>query len=225
MEDLGGGATTSERGPGPPIKTLLARWQESERQLYPLALSTPERYERSVSLVRALADVLRAADSSEKLATRFGQYDELVTEASTNVGIHLGGLDLDAVAGAAFALRHADLEARAERAAALARVAAARREHREWAILHESGPRREDGTVLPPYHLVEAYLPRACGLHASALHDVDTDLVVYRVEAVRVDLDAASWWTDEASPLGSTCGDVRTWAATLAEARTAVAQV
>lgn len=89
---------------------LLARWSEAERQVYTLALAAPERYELYVGLVRAVADELASATSPPKL---FDAY----TEAAAVVGRvaernRVGGVSLDPVADAAFALRYREIVAR-----------------------------------------------------------------------------------------------------------------
>ncbi|MGH9101476.1 MAG: hypothetical protein ACRDYD_00600 [Acidimicrobiales bacterium] len=186
----------------PPLPAAAAAlWREAERRLYPLALSAPEQYERAVRLVRAVADQLREVTRSGELGDRFDGRLELVTGAAIASGTATEGLDLDAVAGAAFSLRLAVLEAEAARSAVRRRLATAAAEGSPWALLSESGTRREDGTVLPHYDFVEAYLPGSSGLHAWAQLDVDADGVLYGVEAVGVDLSSGTWWPDETSPV------------------------
>jgi len=103
---------------------LVSRWRDAERRLYPLVLSAPELYERSLVLVRATADELRAIDDGTQLVARFAEGEQLVLQAAHVAGLPVAGVDVAAVAGAAFALRHGELEAAATRAAARDALAA-----------------------------------------------------------------------------------------------------
>jgi hypothetical protein len=203
-----------------PLTKLAARWRDAERRLYPLIMSAPELYERSTTLVRAVTDELRTAANLNELAALFGDSEQLVARAGAGAGVNVSAIDVDAVAGAAFALRYAELEGEVTRAAALERVAAARRDGATWATLYESGVKTAAGVVVPPYHLLEACLVHPWGLHASAVYDIEADVVSYQVEVTRVETETGRWWVDDDPPIAERKeDDVESWQAALADMR------
>ena len=200
--------------------SLVGRWRDAERRLYPLVMSAPELYERSLVLVRATADTLRAIDDETQLAARFTDSEQLVLAAAEAAGLPVAGVDLGAVAGAAFALRHGELEAAARRAAARASLTAARAAGQTWATLREDGRRLAGGDVVPPYHLVEAATSKPVGLHAYAIFDMTSGTVSYGVQVLGIDETVGRWWVDEASPISERVhDDAQAWEASRREMR------
>lgn len=211
---------TSERRWATGTSVLVVGWRDAERRLYPLVLSDPDRYEYSLKLVRAVADEMGAVNNTEDLAIWFDRRVALVARAIANVGASIGQVDMDAVVGAAFALRYAEVQAEVARAEALRRVSAARYEGMTWTTLYESGVNTAAGAVLAPYDLLEACLVAPWGLHSSVRYDVETNAIVYHVEVANVDVESARWWVDDASPIAErTHEDVECWEASRAELR------
>jgi len=203
--------------------TPLARWREAERRLYPLIMSAPELYEYSLRLVRAIADDLHNVENSEELERRFADSTSIAARVAADVGVDASQVDVDAVAGAAFALRQSELDAAARRATALSQLAAARDRGEPWATIYESGRVTPDGGVVPPYHLVEASVQRPVGLHSWATFDMEAGAVVYGVEVVGVDADSGRWWLDDSpSAVEQTHTDAESWRASLAQLRETV---
>ena len=214
------GAAAPDANPSGAAASPVARWRDAERRLYPLVMSAPELYERSLVLVRATADGLRAVDDEAQLVARFADGEQLVLEAAETGGLPVAGVDLGAVAGAAFALRHGELEAAATRAAALASLTAARAAGHAWATLREDGRRLPGGEVVPPYHLVEAATSRPVGLHAYAVFDMTSGTVSYGVQVLGIDETNGRWWVDEASPISERIHeDAHAWEASRREMR------
>jgi len=210
---------TATPGAQPDPATLLAGWRDAERRLYPLLLSSPEMYERSLRLVRGVADQLTAVATIDELGTAYTNREALVAGAIEDAGIAAAAVDVEAVVGAAFALRYAEIENAAKRAAAQAAVAAARRAGESWVTLYESGVENVGGPV-PPYNVLEACLDKPWGLLSSAAFDVDTDAVIYRVEVTRVDIDNVQWWVDDDVPAKArTHLDVAAWQASRSQLR------
>lgn len=210
---------TAQVGGRPDTKALLAGWRDAERRLYPLLLSSPEMYERSLRLVRGVADQLAAVATIDGLGTAYANRAALVASAVENAGTASAAVDVEAVVGAAFALRYAEIENEAKRAAAQAAVAAARLAGQPWVTLYESGVNNADGPV-PPYNVLEACLGRPWGLLSSVAFDVDTDAVLYRVEVTRVDIENVQWWVDDEVPAKArTHLDVRAWQASRSQLR------
>jgi hypothetical protein len=192
--------------------SIVGRWRDAERRLYPLVLSAPELYERSLVLVRAAADELRAIDDGAQLVARFPESEQLVLQAAQAAGLPVAGVDLAAVAGAAFALRHGELEAAATQLAARNALAAARTAGVPWATLREDGRRMPDGEVVPPYHVIEAATSKPVGLHAYAIFDMTSGTVSYGVQVLGIDESSGRWWVDEASAIPErTHDDAQVW--------------
>ena len=214
------GAAAPDATPSGAAASLVGRWRDAERRLYPLVLSAPELYERSLVLVRATADALRAVDDEAQLVARFTDSEQLVLQAAEAGKLPVAGVDLGAVAGAAFALRHGELDAAATRAAARASLSAARDAGHAWATLREDGRRLPGGEVVPPYHLVEAATTRPVGLHAYAVFDMTSGTVSYGVQALGIDETTGHWWVDEASPVPERIHeDAQAWEASRREMR------
>jgi hypothetical protein len=206
------------------LATLLSRWREAEGRLYGLVLTSPELYELSLGLVRAVADELGAATTEAALVASYASGPELVRRVADAGGVDLGLIDADAVVAAGFSLRHGELVAAHAREAALRRVQQARAAGRSWVTLHESGTVPQHGRLGTGYHLVEGSLQVPWGVHASVTFDLDTSSMVYLVEPVAVDIAEASWWIPDELPAPSrTCSDLDLWQAAVADLRRTLA--
>jgi hypothetical protein len=206
------------------LASSLSRWREAEGRLYRLVLTSPELYEVSLGLVRAVADELGSVLTEAALVESFATARELVHRVAERNGVDLGLIDADAVVAAGFSLRHGELVAAHAREAALRRVQQARAAGRSWVTLHESGTLPRPGQLGAGYHLVEGSLLVPWGVHASVTFDVDTSSMVYLVEPVAVDIAEASWWIPDEVPVPNrTCPDVDTWQTAMADLRRALA--
>lgn len=218
-----GGASGQPAGSGID-QALVRQWQDAEARVYRLVLSSAERYELSVTLVRAVADALADVPDDEELVRRYDDWRAVVQQVARERGVPADALDQEAVAGAAFSLRHAELVSSRARAAAIARVGQARAEGLAWATLYESGTAPADDLPSMAYHVVQGCLHSPWGVHASAVFDVDTNEMVYLVEPVAVDVDEASWWAADQAPVAErTCADLAAWRAAQDEMRTQLA--
>lgn len=88
---------------------LLAEWRAAEDRLYPVVMVRPDIYERSVELVRRVADELQRCTEPAALAAAWSEAAEIVYEVSRDRLLPLGDLDAGLVAGAAFAMRYREL--------------------------------------------------------------------------------------------------------------------
>jgi hypothetical protein len=197
-----------------------ARWREAESRLYRLVLTSPELYETSLRLVRAVADELRAVTSEADLVALDADGTQVLDRVSRTEAGDLSMIDTAAVVAAGFSLRHAELVAAHDRDVALQRVQLARAAGRPWVTLHESGVLPTPGQLGAGYHLVEGSMQVPWGVHASATYDLDSATMVYLVEPVAVDVTDASWWVPDDAPVPTrTCADVAAWQEALTDVR------
>jgi hypothetical protein len=171
--------------PGGVPSDVLREWQSAEERLYPVVMVRPDLYERSVQLVRAVADELATCPDLAALMVAWAEAAGSVYRAATDAGLDLSGLDAGLVAGAAFSLRYRELAwpaAREERAGRV-REAAARGE--EWVRVEESGSMETAGMV--PWSWVEMHVPTGAGLRQTIEADPKTGAPRYRLERVTCD--------------------------------------
>lgn len=202
------------------LASCLSRWHQAEGRLYALVLTSPELYEASLGLVRAMADELSTTTSEAELVASSATGPELLRRVAKRDAVDLSLVDTDAVVAAGFCLRHGELVAAHAREAALRRVHQAREAGLTWVTLHESGTLPRPGQLGAGYHLVEGSLTVPWGVHASVSFDLDTSTMVYLVEPVAVDVAEATWWLPDDPPVPTrTCADADTWHAALADVR------
>jgi hypothetical protein len=223
-------STTSWSADPTELATCRRQWREAEGRLYQLVLTSPELYELSLGLVRAVADELVGVTCEATLVSAYATGSDVLDRVVATRGAQdpngvtdLSLVDTAAVVGAGFSLRHGELVAAHTRETALLRVRDARAAGRSWVTLHESGTVPLPGRLGAGYHLVDASLDVPWGVHASVTFDLDTSTMVYLVEPVAVDLAEASWWIADDAPVPErTCPDVDTWRQALADARAAL---
>lgn len=210
-------------------EALVRRWTEAEARLYPVVLVRPELYERYVRLVRAVADELAATDPSgpagpsgaggsvDALAARFEGAGDLVRETAGRLGLPVQDMDIDLVAGAAFAHRWREALQEQHRGEALERIAEARRRGDAWAVVYETG--RPEA---PPYRRLEMRLSDGCGVHAFVELDPDTAGPLWGMESVQLDSRTGDW-VPEAGHLVArrTFPDAASWTQAVRQARNA----
>ena len=222
---------TVARGPGPQewaadpvtLARCLRHWRDAESRVYGLVLTSPELYELSLGLVRAVADELASVTTEAGLVAAYDADPGVVRRVAEARGVDLHVVDAAAVAGASFCLRHGELVAAHAHEAAQRRVSEARAAGRSWATLHESGTVPEPGAMTAGYHVVEASLTVPWGLHGSITFDLEANAMVYLVEPVAVDVAEASWWMADSPPVPSgTYGDLDAWRTALDDMRAAL---
>ena len=167
------------------IDALSALWQESERRLYPLATTVPQKYEQVVRLARAVANTLAHVASSDALAAAWGQRSAAVAAASLESGVPLGDLPELDVAGVAFALRHREVRAIEHEQAQRVLVAAARDRGDEWVVLHERGTPIHG--LMDPYQAVEMHLASGTAIVSTVEPSLTTGAATYVLSVVRMD--------------------------------------
>ncbi len=202
------------------------QWKAAEGRLYGLVLTSPELYETSLGLVRALADGLAGVRTEAGLVAAYAGGERVLRDVAAGRGVDLGLVDTAAVLGAAFCLRHGELRSARARELALLRVRQAASAGRSWVTLHESGTLPKPGSLSAGYQVVEACLEVPWGVHGSVTFDLDSNAMVYQVEPVAVDVTEASWWVPDAPPVPErTCADVDSWRTAMADVRHALQAV
>ncbi|MGH3275752.1 MAG: hypothetical protein ACRDNZ_15680 [Streptosporangiaceae bacterium] len=91
------------------LQRCTALWARAENQLYPLILADPDAYERAVTVIRGVADRLRAADTAAALARAFRESGELATSAAAQAGTPAEDLDADVLTAAGFRMRQQEI--------------------------------------------------------------------------------------------------------------------
>ncbi len=166
-------------------RRLLARWSEAERQLYPLALAAPDVYRRQIALVRGVADELSTITSVPELFDAHGASRVLAATVAERAGVAATEVDLEQVAGAAFALRYREVVARGRLEDAQRRVRTAEQRGDEWALVVEEGAEGE--APAPPYERLLMHLPDGAGLRAFVELDADMASPRYGIEVLQLD--------------------------------------
>ena len=202
---------------------LVERWNQAERQLYPVVLARPDLYERYLTLVRAVADDLGDLATPDVLAAAFGEAVPMATRAAARVGIPTDGLDLGVAAGAAFALRYREVKTAGARATVAAKVEAATAEGEQWVLLQEpAGGQLPDPYAAATSSRVELHVPTRLAIHSFVELDPDTYQPRYGVEAARLDPVSGELARDE-EPVATprTFDDRAAWEAAVAALRRA----
>lgn len=190
----------SDRSPaGDPTAMLAARWDESERRLYPVATTNPDAYQSAVRLVRAVADALAEVGDLDALAGWWEQRSDLVDGALRASGDIAGyRLPEAEIAGAGFAIRRRELLAEQAERRRRDRIVAARRAGRAWAVVHEQGDLGSG--LVDPYQCIELHLATGLAVVSTVEPDPSTMAPAYVVMAAELgdehgrlaEVDAAS---------------------------------
>jgi hypothetical protein len=171
--------------PGGVPPQLLSDWRAAEERLYPVVMVRPDLYERSVRLVRAVADELAACGDLPALAKAWGEAAGVVHRAATEAGLDLEGVDAGLIAGAGFSVRYRELAGAASRAERLGRIRAAAEAGEAWVRLDEIGSRETAGMV--PWTWVEMHVGTGAGLRQTMEADPTTGAPRYSLEVVPLD--------------------------------------
>jgi hypothetical protein len=169
---------------GVPAK-LLSDWKAAEERLYPVVMVRPDLYERSVRMVRAVADELAGCLDLSALAQAWESAADIVHRASTEAGLDLEGLDAGLLAGAGFSIRYREVAVAAARNERLGRIQAAGAAGEAWVRVDEIGSRETAGMV--PWTWVEMHVASGAGLRQTLEADPTTGAPRYSVEIVPLD--------------------------------------
>jgi hypothetical protein len=165
-------------------ESLIRRWEEAERRLYPSMVAQPEVVADSIRLVREVADQLRDVDTIDGLGEAWIGARELVEAAAGREGVEEPA-DPEVIAGAAFALRYRELAVEAIRQETRRRIDEARAAGKDWVVLDEAGV--AEAPFPTPYRRLEMRLDDGFGLLLTAELDPDSGGIVHAVEGVRLD--------------------------------------
>lgn len=93
------------------IRLVTALWARAESQLYPLVMSDPDAFERALTVVRNIADRLRAENTVDGLARVFAASGALAMHAAHDSGTLIDDLDAEVLTAAGFRLRQQEIAA------------------------------------------------------------------------------------------------------------------
>jgi hypothetical protein len=170
---------------------VLLRWRAAEERLYPVVMVRPDLYERSIELVRSVADELRAFTTPAALLDGFARAAEIAAEVIRRESLAVDDVDLGLATTAAFSLRYRELLGEVAREQAIGRIRAARERGDAWVVLHESGTLEQAPAVA--YRRLEMHLGSGAGLHVFVQQDPETAAPVYAVEPVQLDPQTGDW--------------------------------
>lgn len=202
-----------------PVDPVLAAWEAAEARLYPVAMTRPEVYARSLDLVRAIVAELADVATVEDLVAAFADAAAVAARALDRDGADAAGIDLGLATAAAFALRYRVLVAEATAARATRAIEEARRDGRAWATVSESGD-----PAAGPYARVEIHVADARGILASVELDADSGRPRYSAETVRLDPATGAVVGAGEPDVVRTAADAAAWAAAVEELRRAIAR-
>jgi hypothetical protein len=171
--------------PGGVPPQLLSDWKAAEERLYPVVMVRPDLYERSVRLVRVVADELAGCLDLAGLVGAWGGAAEIVHRAATEASLDLEGLDAGLIAGAAFSMRYRELAAAASRSERLGRIQAAADTGEEWVRVEEIGSKATAGMV--PWTWVDMHVGSGAGLRQTLEADPMTGAPLYSLEVIPLD--------------------------------------
>lgn len=168
----------------PRIDEIRAAWVESERQLYPLAVTNSLRYQQIITVVRSLADNMHEITSLEQLVASWPQAQEML-EATLSSGAVTGNLPREQLAGAAFALREKEIREQNNRQALKERIAAAELSGDEWVLLETSGS--IDSGLLNPYRSTEMHLVTGFSVMSMVQPDPSNGEPMFVISVIKLD--------------------------------------
>jgi hypothetical protein len=213
-----GSPAPADHGAGDVPVEVAQRWQAAEERLYPVVMVRPDLYERSIELVRSIADELRGITTTAALVQAFGDAAEIAARVIKRESLAVDDIDVGLATSAAFALRHRELVGELARARAMERIQAARQRGEAWVVLYEAGTQGQAPAV--PYRRLEMHLRGGAGLHVYVEQDIATARPVYGVQAVQLDPHTGDW-LNEATVWDEprTFDDPEPWQALISELR------
>lgn len=173
------------RGPSPEV---VAGWVEAERQLYPLAATTPHLYEQGIRVARAVADRLGDVVDLDGLSPAWERRGELLSRVrDEGIDVPEGPVG-ERLAGAGFALRYNELKVDDVRRAQRARIDQARRDGDAWVWLGGRGSL--DGGLFDPFHAVDMHLASGLAIVQAVEVDQRSGGASYTSSVIRLDRDS-----------------------------------
>lgn len=166
-------------------RAIRSSWRTAEATMFSLGDGDVERYERAITLVRAVADELGGVDSTTALVDMWPDCLSIVRAAAERAELTVGSLPPEQIAGCAFAIRHAELHAEEVRRARMSRVAAARGEGADWVLLHESGDLLAG--FADPYGSTRMHVASGLAIVARVQPDLTTGAAMRTLTVVRLD--------------------------------------
>jgi hypothetical protein len=208
----------ADHGAGDVHVEVAQRWQAAEERLYPVVMVRPDLYERSIELVRSIADELRGVTTTAALVQAFGDAAEIAARVIKRESLAVDDIDVGLATSAAFALRHHEVVGELARGRAMERIQAARQRGEAWVVLYEAGTQGQAPAV--PYRRLEMHLRGGAGLHVYVEQDIATARPVYGVQAVQLDPHTGDW-LNEATVWDEprTFDDPEPWQALISELR------
>jgi hypothetical protein len=191
------------------LEEAVRRWRAAEQRLYPAVVSSPERYDRYVALVRAVTDELGSVRSMEALVDVYVDGVDIAADAARSHMLSTGGLDLDLALGAAFCLRYRELVAETRREEIQRRVDEAVAQGEDWVVIKEAPPWLQ--SPFPPWRRLEMHLPEGNGLHTWVEESLGDEGVEYGVEVVPLDPRTGQWMSGGSATDRRTFSDYRVW--------------
>jgi hypothetical protein len=169
-------------------RELSRLWVAASERAFQAGLHQPDVYLRTTRLVGAIVQELRQCGrGSESLLDAWRGRDDLVRRvAGSSELLSVTGLDIQAIAGAAFTIRYREVLEEVGREDRLAALAAASPDT-GWVVLEESGYRPGDPFV--PYRRLEADARTGHALLVTTRPDEAFTGCVHVVEQGFVDLD------------------------------------
>lgn len=164
---------------------LLSDWRAAEERLYPIVMVRPDLYERSVRLVRVVADELAGCLDLPALVEAWSGAAEIVHRAASEGGLDLEGVDAGLIAGAGFSMRYRELAAGLAVSERLNRIRAAREAGDAWVRVEEIGSKETAGMM--PWTWVDMHVPSGAGLRQTLEADQTTGAPRYSVEVIPLD--------------------------------------
>ena len=169
-------------------RDLSRLWTAASERAFPASIHQPEIYLRTTRLVGAVAQELRGRGRGvESLLEAWSEHGDLVRRvADSGDLLTVDGLDVEAVAGIAFAMRYREVLEEVALDDRLAALAAAP-PGTGWLVLEESGYRPGDPFV--PYRRLEADVRTGRALLVTTRPDDTLTACVHVVEQGFIDLE------------------------------------
>lgn len=170
----------------PSIETLARHWRAAADQVFTAAVHDPQAYIRATRLVGAVAAHLRAMGrGAAPLTAAWSRHREIVLRVTADDDLlTTEGLDLTAVAAAAFAVRHREVAQ--EIAAEARREAIAQLPSAAWSVLEEHGYAPGDPFV--PYRRIEVHPATGRALLVTTAPDESYSACTHQVEVLTIDM-------------------------------------
>jgi hypothetical protein len=170
----------------PSLETLARQWRAAADQVFTAALHDPQVYIRATRLVGAVAAHLRALGrGAAPLIAAWGRHREIVLRVAADDDLlTTDGVDLTAVAAAAFAMRHREVAH--EIAVDARREAMSRLPSAAWSVLEEHGHAHGDPFI--PYRRIEVHPATGRALLVTTAPDESYSACTHHVERLVIDV-------------------------------------